>query len=280
MSFDRTNAAAKPWLFFGVGNVLFNEDPAFAHIYMMMYSTLQSRDESITFDRLLCERDELIKEGQIRPLKTLIEEYLTDEENATMRLDFRNLLEEDWLKYNPLNPGVKESIKQLSESYHIGLIANSPAFLRAVLQDVGIMKYFKVAIISEEVGMHKPSKSIFMEALETAKEYCERHQELFLADQCIMVGDSLEQDIAPSNELGITSVLMAWDLNIKYEGSPLLANETFVTYLNHLKSYSSRRREPDNEFEHPQHQVCSMKDLVRLLKSGKIKKTQPANTRS
>lgn len=280
MSFDNTKVNPKPWLFLGVGNVLFNEDPAFAHIYLMLYDALQGRDESITFNKLLNERDELIKEGQTRPLKTLIQENLSEEENASMRLDFRTLLEENWLKYNPINPGVKKSLEKLSTTYHIGLIANSPAFLRAVLQEVGIMKYFKVAIISEEIGMHKPAKGIFNEALDQAKEYCMRRRETFLSGQCIMVGDSLEQDIAPANELEMTSVLMSWDLDIKYRNSPLLEDETFITYLKHLKQYSSRRREPANEYEHPEHQVESMENLVKLLLSDKIKKHQPVNAPS
>lgn len=279
MSGDKINQAesiqvnkegSKPWLFLGVGNVLFNEDPAFAHIYLMIYNLLRVRNESMTFEKLLNDRDELIKEGHILPLKTLIQETLSEEENTAMRLEFRQLLEENWLKYNPMNPGVKEFLERASQKYHIGIIANSPAFLRAVLQEVDIMRYFKTIVISEEVGVPKPNRGIFLEAIHNAKEYSESLGDSFQAERSIIVGDSLDQDIAPANNFGFISVQLVWDLDQKYANSSLLNDETFRQYFEHLKNHSSRRREPQTEQERPRHVVSSLIELGQLLESKEV----------
>ncbi len=261
---------SKPWLFMGVGNVLFNEDPAFAHIYLMIYNLLQGRDESVTFEKLLNDRDELIKEGHVLPLKTLIQETLTEQENSNMRAEFRQLLEDDWLKYNPMNPGVKAFLEKASQKYHIGVIANGPAFIRAVLQDLDIMKYFKMLVVSEEVGVPKPNRGIFLEAIHRATEYCEENDQVFQPKNCIMVGDSLEQDVAPANSFDFISIQLIWDLDIKYRDSGLLGNDTFRQYYEHLKNYSSRRRNPDTETEKPAYRVSSLEELSGLLESKEI----------
>jgi len=264
---------AKPWLFMGLGNVLFNEDPSYAQIYLMMYKAIQQRDESITFEALLNDRDELIKEGHVIPLRELIQRTLTDEENMSLRNDFKAILEDNWLKYNPLHRQTIPFLTDLQDHFNLGIIANGPAFLRAIMQEVGIINYFNAIIISEEVGIPKPGKGIFLEALQVAREYCESHNEPFMESPMIMVGDSLEHDITPANSFGMTAIQLIWNLDIKYQDSELPKEPTFHEYLNHLKSHSSRRRKPANEKESPSFIVSSLDELKELLLSEKFKKT-------
>lgn len=250
----------------GVGNVLFNEDPAYSHIYLMMYKALQQRDDSITFEKLLNDRDELIKEGHILPLKVLTEQTLTEEENARLRGEFKSILEDNWLKYNPLIPEVKGVLEKLNERYHLGAIANGPAFLRAIMQEVDVKKYFQVLITSEEFGTPKPNRGIFQEAISQAKDYCDSKDELF-GNVLIMVGDSLEHDISPANQMGMITIQLAWDMDKKYNKSDLLDNETFRQYLEHLKKHSSKRRPPSSLEEKPAYVVSSMSELEELVDS-------------
>ncbi|MDH4263541.1 MAG: HAD family hydrolase [Spirochaetia bacterium] len=262
----------KPWIFMGVGNVLFNEDPAYSQIYLMIYRTIQKRDESITFERLLNERDELIKDGHILPIKVLIEQALPENEKINLKRELKAVLEDNWLKYNPLNDDTIDFLKELEKHFYLGIIANGPSFLRAIMQDVGIKKYFKVIVISEEIGIPKPNNGIFQEAINLAKEYCESKNEKFDKSNVVMVGDSLELDILPAKKNGMTGIQIIWDLDKKYKKSELLNDEIFVKYLNHLKQHSSRRREPANEEEKPAFIVSSTAELKNLLLSDEFSK--------
>lgn len=260
----------KPWLFMGIGNVLFNEDPAYSQIYLMIYKTIQERSENITYEKLLSGRDELIKDGHILPLKVLIDQTLSEREITKLRNELKTVLEDDWLLYNPLIPDLADMLRELEKHYYLGIIANGPAFLRAVMQEVGIKDFFKVIVISEEIGIPKPNKGIFQEAFQLAREYCESKNENFDNAPVIMVGDSLEHDIQPANQNGMTGVQILWDLDIKYKNSKLLEDETFAKYLNHLKQHSSRRRQPANDKEKPAFIVKSLDELQKLLLSGEF----------
>jgi HAD superfamily hydrolase (TIGR01549 family) len=233
----------------------------------MIYRTIQGRDESITYEKLLGERDELIKEGHVLPLKVLIDQTLNENEKTKLRNQFKTVFEDNWLKYNPLNDEVIDLLKELEKYYYLGIIANGPSFFRAILQDVGIKNFFKAIVISEEFGIPKPNKGIFLEAFRLAQEYCRDKKEQFEGTPVLMVGDSLEQDILPAKQNGMIGVQIIWDLDKKYENSELLKDETFVKYLNHLKLHSSRRREPANEEEKPVHVVRSIGQLKKLLLS-------------
>lgn len=251
--------------------MLFNEDPAYSHIYYAMFKVIQKRDESITFEKLLQDRDELIKDGHILPLKVLIAQTLTEDENSYLRNEFKVILEDEWLKYNPLIPEAPDILKNLGQFYNIGIIANGPSFLRAIMQEAGIKQYLKVIVTSEETGIPKPNKGIFLEAFQQAEEYCDSRHETFIKTPMIMVGDSLEQDILPAKQNGMIGVQLLWDLDEKYKNSGLLTDSTFNLYLQHLKKHSSRKRKPENQDETPDYIVQTIQELESLLLSPKFK---------
>lgn len=267
---SKSDECGKPWVFLGLGNVLFNEDPAFANLYVLIYQVLQQKDDSLTFDKLLDERDELIKEGDLHPLLTMTKESLSREEDSAVRKEFRKRLEDNWVKYNPLLDGVQEVLANLSKKYNIGLLANAPAFIRGVLQEKEIIKYFKVLILSEEIGLPKPDIGLFKRALIEAEDYCENKQEKFNAGQCIMVGDSLDQDIRPAKETGMITVQLLWDFDKKYKNYNMKDDKSFDSYLEHMKRHSSRRRAAAKENEKPHFIVDSLEQLQELLLSDKI----------
>jgi len=263
-------ADKKRWLFMGLGNVIFNEDPAYAHIYLKIFKILQSKDESLTFEKLLSDRDELIKDGDLLPLKSLIQELLSENEQNLLMQDFKNILEKNWLKYNPLNEEVPEFLESVARQYNLGIIANGPPFLRAYLQETGIMKYFKTVVISDEIGIPKPNHGIFEQAFEEAKEYSSEHNENFDPAESFMLGDSLEHDIVPANQLKMKTIFLFWDLDKKYLNSSLTRESTFVQYLEHLKKHSSRRRPPASKEETPAVTIPCLKELQNILLSGEI----------
>jgi putative hydrolase of the HAD superfamily len=80
----------------------------------------------------------------------------------------------------------------------LGLAANQPATTLAVLDDLGLGRHFSHRQVSGTHGFHKPDVRLFLAACD----------DLGVApEQCIMVGDRIDNDVAPARLLGMTTVL-------------------------------------------------------------------------
>ena len=88
-------------------------------------------------------------------------------------------------------------LERLSKSFRLGIIANQSGGLSERLRNFGIDKYFSTVISSSDYGISKPDKRLFTVALE--KSGC-------AAQSAVMVGDRLDNDILPANELGLVTV--------------------------------------------------------------------------
>lgn len=89
-------------------------------------------------------------------------------------------------------------LKQLSQKgYRLGVIANQSAGTRDRLSNWGLLKYLDIVLASAEEGVSKPDIGIFHRALTVAK--C-------LPANAVMVGDRLDNDIAPAKKVGMKTV--------------------------------------------------------------------------
>ena len=97
-----------------------------------------------------------------------------------------------------LYPDCAEVLASLREKYRLGIIANQSAGSEQRLEAFGIRQYFDVVAASAEMGFSKPDRRIFEAAMERAG--C-------VASECVMVGDRLDNDIAPAAAVGMRT---AW----------------------------------------------------------------------
>jgi putative hydrolase of the HAD superfamily len=80
----------------------------------------------------------------------------------------------------------------------LGIISNGAREQQiGKLQRAGLLHYFSVMVYSEDVGLGKPSASIFLEACRRAGDASER---------CVHIGDDLEADVLPSRALGMRGI--------------------------------------------------------------------------
>ena len=96
-----------------------------------------------------------------------------------------------------LYPVVPELLRKLQGKYHLGIIANQNTGTEARMKAFGIRKYFDLIVSSAEEGIAKPDPRIFLLALERAG--CS-------PEECVMVGDRLDNDILPAKKLGMKTV--------------------------------------------------------------------------
>ncbi|KAK0212758.1 HAD-like domain-containing protein [Desarmillaria ectypa] len=78
-----------------------------------------------------------------------------------------------------------------SRGIRTAVISNSDSRTRSVLKDLGFPKYLDPIVLSEEEGIEKPCKEIFIRALETINRNTNPPIEL---RECLHVGDELECD--------------------------------------------------------------------------------------
>lgn len=97
------------------------------------------------------------------------------------------------------------------KGYLLGIIANQKPGTAERLKSWGLRRYFDVIAASAEIGYAKPDKRIFEKAFELAG--C-------TARESVMVGDRLDNDIAPAKEIGMTTVWIRKGL-AKYQSEEL-----------------------------------------------------------
>lgn len=110
--------------------------------------------------------------------------------------DIQQAHEQNWLPF-PYTKHVLEQLKK--DSMGIGLISNWDASARTVLANSDLIQYFDHIVISSEIGVEKPTKEIFLRAMQIAGTSPE---------ECLYVGDNYYDDVVGSSRVGMDSVLI------------------------------------------------------------------------
>jgi putative hydrolase of the HAD superfamily len=98
-----------------------------------------------------------------------------------------------------LREGIAPLVARLSDQgLLLGLAANQPASVLAELDALGITRYFRHRQVSGTHGYRKPDVRLFLHALADLSVD---------ALDCVMVGDRIDNDIAPAKLLGMRTVL-------------------------------------------------------------------------
>lgn len=102
----------------------------------------------------------------------------------------------NWVPYPETIP-ILDLLKR--RDFKLGVISNATNLLTKVFDNLGMSKYFDFVVISDEVGVRKPSPEIFKIALNLAHAS---------ASRSIYVGDMLEVDVVGAKKAGMNAVLV------------------------------------------------------------------------
>ena len=167
------------WVFFDIGSTLVDETAAYDHRIREMivgtYVTFGAFDNArITFARQgLDGNAAAIRYFGLR--KTLW--HSEDEE--------------------PFNDAEETLARLCRKGYRLGIIANQPPGTAERLAAWGLAPFFDVLVSSAEMGIAKPDLAIFEKALKLSA--C-------AAEESVMVGDRLDNDMAPAKTVGMKTV--------------------------------------------------------------------------
>jgi HAD superfamily hydrolase (TIGR01549 family) len=96
-----------------------------------------------------------------------------------------------------LYPGVIETLTVLKKHYRLAIVANQPVGFPPRVHKMGLDPYFDLVIGSDDYGFRKPDPRIFLSAIDGLH---------VRPEEAVMVGDRLENDIAPAKALGCLTI--------------------------------------------------------------------------
>lgn len=166
------------WIFFDVGSTLVDESKAFQHrIEDAIAGT------SIAYQQFY---------------DTMLTYYKQNQKGDLETIKYYGLIQTKWHKEDEiLYPDATACLKALSKKYKIGIIANQSLGTAERLKKFGLLETIDLVIASAEEGVSKPNLRIYEIALERAK--CK-------AENAVMIGDRLDNDIAPANSIGMKTI--------------------------------------------------------------------------
>lgn len=94
-------------------------------------------------------------------------------------------------------PDALPALKRLSQNYRLFILANQGKSARSFLEENGAGDLFDGIYLSGEVNLLKPEKEFFQKLL---------LEEQLEPKETLMVGDDLENDVAPAQALGMQAV--------------------------------------------------------------------------
>lgn len=189
------------WVFLDVGNVLFNDDPQNFEGYRFVFDAIHSRDPDYSFAAMLAEREAWALTGADFILSKIVRQRLPQSEPREIFGPLRDVLIETYDRNNLVNDGAVELLKELGARWRLGIIANQPPECRKSLERRGLLEYFDVVAISDEVELHKPDPRLYQWAL--SQSGCD-------PSRAVMIGDRRDNDITPAKNASMRAILVQW----------------------------------------------------------------------
>jgi HAD superfamily hydrolase (TIGR01549 family) len=242
------------FIFFDVGNIFVSDDPSSAFLYRKLYDYLGG-ERRWSPEEFFAARLAHVESGG--HLWSFIAGYVGEHDLPEWRRQARAELYAQWDRYSPPIPGMAEAAQELARHYRLGLIANQPRQIRDVLARRGFWELFEVRAISEELGLEKPDPAIFQWALDRSGVEPAR---------ALMVGDRVDNDIAPARRLGMRTLWLSMDFDIR-GWQPTDRFER--AYAASVRRNCVTTRPPAEPDEQPDWVAHSPQELLALLLPGR-----------
>ncbi len=242
------------WVFFDIGNVILNDDPAMAQLYRYIFQLFQENKLNVPYEEMLAFREKnILKYRNGRHHYAVAVKYLGED---VVKKNFKGILKQlssQWEQVSPLINGIHEIIEDAAQHFKLGLIANQPKEVIPILEKNELMKFFDVNAISAIAGFNKPDLRIFKYALEAAQ--CQPHQ-------AVMIGDRIDNDIIPANVLGMKTI---W-LKIPVDEKGYNPRDKFeIMYFESIRKASASQLQPQHENEKPDFIANNFRELTDIL---------------
>ena len=170
------------WIFFDLGNTIYDETQSDKE---RIEKLLKIKEYGVTYEQFWEEMKRASANYAVSPFAAARKKFGI-EENVAYSGEKEVIFQD-----------VAETLEILHGKYRLGVIANQPCTTFGRLEADGLKKYFDLCLLSEMERIEKPDPEIFVRALEMAK--CR-------ANEAVMIGDRLDNDIFPAKKLGFHTI--------------------------------------------------------------------------
>lgn len=177
------------WIFFDVGGTLVNVEQAYRERIRLTLPILRRQGIRKSVDEIIALSIREAAAFARKPFWAMLKKLGLSENSLQVVLRQAPYSK----RYEHLYPGAVEILSECSSRYRLGIIANQGVAVMDLLQMWGILQFFSIIIISATFGCSKPDPSLFR-AAEIQSECA--------PEDILMVGDRLDNDIAPANKRG------------------------------------------------------------------------------
>ena len=241
------------WVFLDMGNVVMNDDPTMAYLYRALDDALKSAGIDRPFAELMREREELIRTKGTGHWSILVERYLGRDGLHRLMLETADELRANYLTHHNLLPGMEAALAELASRYSLAVVANQMRQAEAALVSLDLRRHFQFLALSEALELYKPDPRLFRWALEQAG--CD-------PAEAVMVGDRVDNDIAPAKGLGIRTIW--FHAPITEKGHVPLEDRERLYQESQLRA-SVAELPPRRPEERPDLEARSAAELVRAI---------------
>lgn len=190
------------WVFFDIGDVLFDENAQHQWLFHALLQTLRAHGKTVLWDEFNQMRQYLASVGPDpeAAIKGTLAFYCTNSsETETLWQEARHAYGEmrKPRPYGFLLDNITAALEDLKRDFRLGIIANQHPPITQALENYGVAGLFDVIVISETVHLFKPDPAIFQVGLDQAH---------IAPAEAVFVGDRPDNDIAPAKALGMRTV--------------------------------------------------------------------------
>ncbi|HZP82650.1 MAG TPA: HAD family hydrolase [Chthonomonadaceae bacterium] len=188
------------WVFFDIGDVLFDEDVPHLYYFHSLLLAMRRNGVKVQWDEYHMRIQACVRVKPGTAVTDAARHYVPDA--ALWDKIFQEGRAEYELMRKPRPYGlllddITAVVQELRQDFRLGIVANQHPPILQALDDYGIGPLFDVKAIDEVVGLSKPDPAIFHWALEQAG--C-------APEEAIMIGDRPDNDIAPANTVGMATI--------------------------------------------------------------------------
>ena len=188
------------WVFFDIGDVLFDEDAPHLYYFHTLLLAMRRNGIEVTWDEYHARIQACVREVPATAITDACRCYVKDDALwKKIYQEGRGVYEavRKPRPYGLLLDDITPVVQELRKEFRLGIIANQHAEILQALDDYGIGPLFDIKVIDEIVGVAKPDPAIFHLALKQAD--C-------APNEAIMVGDRPDNDVAPAKSVGMATV--------------------------------------------------------------------------
>ncbi|MCB9516719.1 MAG: HAD family hydrolase [Candidatus Latescibacteria bacterium] len=196
-----------------IGNVLWSDDDGDAFTLTNIGRVLAARGQAVSEGVIAAAQAQAVADWAPSAWRAVIHGLARDPVEAAavtreVRARWDALSDDDYAAFTTPFPSTAPLLESLAEGGHTLVLAsnNSPRAL-ARLETLGLLRHFAVKEVSETLDLAKPDPRFFEALLAAAGNPA----------RAIMVGDRIDNDVAPARALGLATVRLRHGSHIAQE---------------------------------------------------------------